>query len=138
VTAGQEEGISQVTKRSLDGLGRLVWNFPIDITFRSTSPFGWPQLVISVYGLDSFGNDVVRGYGAVHVPISAGSNYHATLPMFVPQSSSLLQKFSSWLMGRRPEFVDARVVANGEGRDVTRDQFYETGLKKFLDKFTLN
>ena len=23
-------------------------------------------------------------------------------------------------MGRRPEFVDARVVANGEGRDVTR------------------
>lgn len=23
-------------------------------------------------------------------------------------------------MGRRPEFVDPRVVANGEGRDVTR------------------
>ena len=33
---------------------------------------------------------------------------------------SLIQKFSGWLMGRRPEFVDARVVANGEGRDVTR------------------
>ena len=42
---------------------------------------------MSVYGLDSFGNDVVRGYGAVHVPLSAGSNYLATLPMFVPQSS---------------------------------------------------
>ena len=28
--------------------------------------------------------------------------------------------FSGWIMGRRPEFVDPRVVASGEGRDVTR------------------
>ena len=31
-----------------------------------------PQLVISCYGLDFYGHDVVRGYGAVHVPISPG------------------------------------------------------------------
>ena len=31
-----------------------------------------PQLVVSCYGLDAFGHDVVRGYGAVHVPISPG------------------------------------------------------------------
>lgn len=31
-----------------------------------------PQLVLSVYGLDVFGNDVVRGYGICHVPIAAG------------------------------------------------------------------
>lgn len=31
-----------------------------------------PQLVLSCYGLDAFGHDVVRGYGAVHVPISPG------------------------------------------------------------------
>jgi len=31
-----------------------------------------PQLVISGYGLDSFGNDVVRGYGTTHIPISPG------------------------------------------------------------------
>ena len=57
---------------------------------RSTSPFGWPQLVVSVYGLDSLGNDVVRGYGSIHVPLSAGSNYQATMPMFVPQSTRWL------------------------------------------------
>ena len=34
-------------------------------------PLG-PQLVVSCYGLDAFGHDVVRGYGAVHVPISPG------------------------------------------------------------------
>ncbi|KAL1482684.1 hypothetical protein MTO96_050304, partial [Rhipicephalus appendiculatus] len=32
-----------------------------------------PQLVLAVYGLDAFGNDVVRGYGAVHVPPIAGT-----------------------------------------------------------------
>ena len=31
-----------------------------------------PQLVVSCYGPDAFGHDVVRGYGAVHVPISPG------------------------------------------------------------------
>ena len=31
-----------------------------------------PQLVVSCYGLDAFGHDVVRGYGAVHVPIAPG------------------------------------------------------------------
>ena len=34
VTAGQEEGISQASRRSLDSQQRLVWNFPLDITFR--------------------------------------------------------------------------------------------------------
>lgn len=34
ITAGQEEGISQITRMSLDGRQRVVWNFPLDITFR--------------------------------------------------------------------------------------------------------
>ncbi|XP_052365239.1 B9 domain-containing protein 1-like [Oncorhynchus keta] len=40
--------------------------------------------------------------------------------MFVPESTSRLQKFTSWLLGRRPEFTDPKVVAQGEGREVTR------------------
>ena len=31
-----------------------------------------PQIVLSVYGLNLFGRDEVRGYGAVHLPISPG------------------------------------------------------------------
>lgn len=34
--------------------------------------FSGPQVVVSVYGPDTFGNDVVRGYGAVHVPFTPG------------------------------------------------------------------
>ncbi|XP_015215859.1 B9 domain-containing protein 1 isoform X2 [Lepisosteus oculatus] len=119
--SGLEEGISQIASKSRDSQQRCVWNFPLDITFKSTNPFGWPQIVVSVYGLDAFGNDVVRGYGAVHVPITPGQ-HKRTIPMFVPESTSRLQKFTSWLMGRRPEFTDPKVVAQGEGREVTRVQ----------------
>ncbi|XP_070250311.1 B9 domain-containing protein 1 isoform X3 [Myotis yumanensis] len=94
-TAGLEEGISQITSKSQDVRQALVWNFPIDVTFKSTNPFGWPQVVLSVYGPDVFGNDVVRGYGAVHVPFSPG-RHKRTIPMFVPESTSKLQKFTSF------------------------------------------
>uniref|UniRef100_A0A8C5TQD2 B9 domain-containing protein 1 n=1 Tax=Malurus cyaneus samueli TaxID=2593467 RepID=A0A8C5TQD2_9PASS len=40
--------------------------------------------------------------------------------MFVPESTSKLQQFTSWFTGRRPEFTDPKVVAQGEGREVTR------------------
>ncbi|XP_059988946.1 B9 domain-containing protein 1 isoform X3 [Lagenorhynchus albirostris] len=93
-TAGLEEGISQITSKSQDARRALVWNFPIDVTFKSTNPYGWPQIVLSVYGPDMFGNDVVRGYGAVHVPFSPG-RHKKTIPMFVPESVSKLQKFTS-------------------------------------------
>ncbi len=49
-----------------------MWNFPLDVTFKSTNPFGWPQLVVSVYGLDALGRDVVKGYGSIHLPTAAG------------------------------------------------------------------
>jgi len=40
--------------------------------------------------------------------------------MFVPESSSYMQKLSAWLLGRRPEFIDPCIVAQSEGREVTR------------------
>ncbi|CAG02687.1 unnamed protein product, partial [Tetraodon nigroviridis] len=76
-------------------------------------------LVLSVYGPDVFGNDVVRGYGATHIPITPG-HHTRIIPMFVPEPTWRLQKFTSWLLGRRPEYTDPKVVAHGEGREVTR------------------
>ncbi|XP_047000449.1 B9 domain-containing protein 1 isoform X2 [Schistocerca americana] len=120
-SVGTEEGISQLSKRSNDERQTCTWNFPLEITFKSTNPFGWPQLVISVYGLDLFGNDIVRGYGLCHLPIAPG-HYKKVVPLFIPESASLLQKFTCWLTGRRPEYVDPRVLAQGEGREVTHVQ----------------
>lgn len=70
VTAGLEEGISQIGRCSNDDRRMFVWNFPISIIIL----FKGPQLVVSCYGLDTFGNDVVRGYGVCHLPISAGTH----------------------------------------------------------------
>ena len=50
----------------------LMEDVPLSITLKSTSPHGWPQLVLAVYGPDLLGNDVVRGYGAVHAPLAPG------------------------------------------------------------------
>jgi len=119
VTSGLEEGISQVAKKSFDERQIFVWNFPIEITYKSTNPFGWPQLVVSCYGEDMLGRDVVRGYGNVHLPVTPGQ-HTLKIPMFVPDASSKIQRFYSWFNGRRPEFVDARVVTQNEGRDVTK------------------
>ncbi|KAL4240624.1 B9 domain-containing protein 1 [Mactra antiquata] len=119
ITSGLEDGLTQITKKSQDERQQFVWNFPIDVTFKSTNPHGWPQLVVHCYGPDVFGTEVVRGYGVCHIPITPG-RHKVRLPMFVPESSSSLQKFTSWFLGRRPEYVDARVVSQGEGREVTR------------------
>ena len=58
--------------------------------------FAGPQIVISCYGPDTFGNDVVRGYGAAHVPITPGK-HSIRIPMFVPVSTSKLQKFTRYI-----------------------------------------
>uniref|UniRef100_A0A3B4XU69 B9 domain-containing protein 1 n=1 Tax=Seriola lalandi dorsalis TaxID=1841481 RepID=A0A3B4XU69_SERLL len=73
-TSGLEEGITQITCKGSQSSHRLIWNFPLETTFKSTNPSGWPQLVVSVYGPDVFGNDVVRGYGATHIPFNPGQS----------------------------------------------------------------
>ncbi|KAL5242348.1 hypothetical protein ACI65C_009758 [Semiaphis heraclei] len=119
IVTGIEEGISQIAQKSQDERQQVVWNFPLDVSFKSSNPYGWPQLIISVYGLDTFGNDVVRGYGVCHLPVVNGQSSEEMI-MFVPESSSTLQKLTSWLTGKRPEYVDARILARGDGREVTR------------------
>ena len=55
--------------------------------------------MLAVYGPDMLGNDVVRGYGAVHAPLSPGS-HSANIAMFVPESTSGLQAFVGWMLGK--------------------------------------
>ncbi|CAM4865740.1 unnamed protein product [Rotaria socialis] len=41
------------------------------------------------------------------------------IPLFVPRSSSRFQQFFAWFFGRRPEFVDPKVIAFNAGREIT-------------------
>jgi B9 domain-containing protein 1 len=104
---GIEEGITQQSQKGLvlsddsHSYPRNVWNFPVEIAFRSTNPFGWPQIVLSVYGPDALGRDIVRGYGAIHLPRTVG-NHTLYIPMFVPLASSPLNALLSSLAGKAP------------------------------------
>ncbi|CAD1472836.1 unnamed protein product [Heterotrigona itama] len=40
--------------------------------------------------------------------------------VYVPESSSTLQRFAAWLTGRRPELIDPAILASGGGRELTR------------------
>jgi B9 domain-containing protein 1 len=97
----------------------LVWNFPLNITFHATNPYGWPQIIVALYGLDVFGRDVIRGYGALHLPLTSGS-HTLFIRCFTPRSSSILLNLQAWLTGARPEFMDPRLPAKGDGREVVR------------------
>ncbi|KAI8818193.1 B9 domain-containing protein 1 [Fimicolochytrium jonesii] len=137
VVAGVEEGITQ---QSLSNLffsrgdprkAGCVWNFPIDLAFKSTNAYGWPQMLMTVYGPDLLGRDVVRGYGVVRVPRVPGI-HTLEVPMFVPLASTTLNGFLSWASGRLPEFRDVRFIAGNEGREVT------TVRSQGIVKVTLN
>ncbi|RTG88971.1 B9 domain-containing protein 1 [Schistosoma bovis] len=69
---GLDEGMTQTSIKGVGCNDQNNFNFPIDISWKSTNPFGWPQIVLHAYGVDVFGKDVLRGYGAVHVPMKIG------------------------------------------------------------------
>ena len=58
---------------NINGLVNVIITTP-QVTLKSTNPYGWPRLVIAVYGLDAFGRDVVRGYGSILFPLIPGSH----------------------------------------------------------------
>jgi B9 domain-containing protein 1 len=61
-----------------------VWNFPIDLTLKSTNAFGWPRLALSVFAVDALGRDSVVGYGAVLLPTTPG-RHERWVYMYAPQ-----------------------------------------------------
>ncbi|RLN93456.1 hypothetical protein BBJ28_00003935 [Nothophytophthora sp. Chile5] len=115
---GAENGLSQIAYQS-NQEDAILLNFPIDVSFKTTNPFGWPRLVLSFYGLDAFGRDVVRGYGSVAFPVTPGCAVRE-VPLFRPLSSSKMQQFVAWLTGSPPEYFDSKFVAQGDSREVTR------------------
>ncbi|OQV20787.1 putative B9 domain-containing protein 1 [Hypsibius exemplaris] len=119
VTTGIEEGITQICKRYDPGQD-FVFNFPLDVTFKSTNPRGWPQLVLCTYGRDTWGQEIIRGYGVCFIPVSLGSNIKKMVGMFVPEASNTASKLSTLFSGRPPELYDPRILSRNRGREVLR------------------
>eukprot|EP01029_Cantina_marsupialis_P019091 TRINITY_DN4441_c0_g1_i1.p1 TRINITY_DN4441_c0_g1~~TRINITY_DN4441_c0_g1_i1.p1 ORF type:complete len:203 (+),score=38.63 TRINITY_DN4441_c0_g1_i1:108-716(+) len=116
---GTESALSQTATIGNRSSTECIWNFPFELSFKSTNCAGWPRLVVSVYGSDFMGRDVIRGYGSCLVPTVPGL-YTKHISMFTPVSSSSLQGFIGTLTGNKPEFYDSKFVAKSLGREVTR------------------
>lgn len=129
LSSGSEVGITQISryKKAEDGAQIFVWNQPISISYRSYNYFGWPQIVLSVYYFDTFGNDQILGYGCAYLPISSctPTNSRQLVKIYAPQSSSLLRQLFSWIIGRKPELVDSNLIARSDCRSVL--QMVHTG-----------
>ena len=134
IVGGVDLGTSQMAQKSANRDQDIVWNFPIDVTFKSTNIYGWPRMAISVAGLDFLGRDVIKGYGSVLIPLTPG-RHTIEVDTFVPIASSTINNIFSWLLGNPPEFFDSKIVCHGNNRDVTRTQ--KTGrVKLHLNIFT--
>jgi len=138
---GQYSGCSQQATATSHLSRSLVWNFPFDCTFRSLNPYGWPQLVLTVMGPDFFGRSVVKGYGSVHIPTTPGF-HERTVYLYKPIPMSLFSGIFGYLKGKMAEYeTPTKLIAKGEGREVTRVettgkvkikfQISEKGMKKF-------
>ncbi len=126
--AGIDHGISQHARiNHMTANDDIVWNFPIDVTFRSTNVFGWPRIAVGVYGLDFFGRDVPRGYGSALIPLTPGT-HEIEVPCYRPMASSWLNEWGAWLFGNPIEFYDSKFVCQADGREVTRVR--STGVVK--------
>lgn len=76
-----EEGVTQLARAApsnvfsaeTDTNRATIWNFPIESAWKSTNAYGWPQIILNVYGMDSLGRDVIRGYGCARIPRVPGS-----------------------------------------------------------------
>lgn len=115
--AGSKAGVSYTTR--VNAKHEAIFNYPVGISLRTQTPYGWPQIVLAVYGLNSFGNDKIVGYGAVHLPLKQGT-HKLKVPLFSPRAESVFQKLTAYFTGLYPELIETNIVAQGPNREIMK------------------
>lgn len=129
---GIEYGISQICKQQsllsklLNGInsngGVMNINYPVELIYKSTNVYGWPQLVISVYTINKFGaTDSICGYTTLHIPTQPGIHTRSCT-LYRPIDSTPYQKIISLFTNKKPEFIDPIFLTQSKGRELTRVQ----------------
>ncbi|XP_060522543.1 B9 domain-containing protein 1-like [Cylas formicarius] len=112
IIGGLEAGLTQMAYAATNG-DKIVLNFPVEVQFKTTNPYGWPQIVLSVYnGLR------LEGYGRAHVPLKPGT-HELRVHLSKPLASSLLGYLSSFF-GYQPELRQPTMLASTAGNHLIR------------------
>ncbi|KAM7346859.1 B9 domain-containing protein 1 isoform 2-T2 [Cochliomyia hominivorax] len=112
LVSGVKQGITQFASNHNGNFNDpIVFNMPIEQTYRSTNSFGWPQLIVSIYGKTRWGIETCLGYGRVHVPVFANvTNHKLTAPILKPRCSNMMADVTTWITGRNPELKDVKIL----------------------------
>ena len=94
-----------------------------EISYRSINPFGWPQFILNCFTIDSDGNEIVKGYGCVHVPTSIGRHIRKIHIFKSTQNSSFWDKFFGnhiFSGEKNNEVTNPKVISSGQEREISR------------------
>ena len=96
-----------------------------EISYRSINPFGWPQLVLNCFSIDQNGNEILKGYGCVHVPTSTGRHERKVNIFHSTENFNLWQKFfgnsiSCGSQKNNEVSNTPKVISSGQGREISR------------------
>lgn len=116
IVNGERSGKSQFARES-SGLGKIIWNLGFDIGYRTLSPAGWPQIVLTFIGLNSKGVEVVRGYACIHIPTISG-RHERFVRAFCPVRDGLINSLKLKFSGPECDLADKpETVAGAEGSE---------------------
>ncbi|EDW97439.1 B9 domain-containing protein 1 [Drosophila yakuba] len=116
LSSGPQHGLTQLaTNRRGHFNEPIVFNMPIEVTYKSTSPFGWPQILVSVFGRSGLGRETLLGYAHIHLPVfgsrrPADQTEQLQAPILMPRCPSMMADITSWLLRREPELKDPKVL----------------------------
>ena len=94
-----------------------------EISYRSINPYGWPQLVLNCFTIDSDGNEIIKGYGCVHVPTCTGRHTRKIHIFKSTENSSFWDKFfGTHICGddKNNEVTNPKVISSGQEREISR------------------
>ena len=124
----KEDGlIKGFTQYSCKGEG--IYNYysyglNFEISYRTTDPFGWPQLVLNCFTIDSNGNEIIKGYGCVHVPTSTGRHKRKINIFRATENESFCGKLFGYNGSsnddKNNDVSDPKVIASGKEREISR------------------
>ncbi|KAH8382870.1 hypothetical protein KR009_005658, partial [Drosophila setifemur] len=116
LASGPQHGLTQMATNQSGHFNQpIVFNMPIEVTYRSTSPFGWPQILVSVFGRSGLGRETLLGYAHTHLPVFGARRPAEQLeqlqaPILMPKCPNMLADITSWLLRRKPELKDPKVL----------------------------
>ena len=122
---GDLTGMSQGGCLNYNKGDTIVWNMSFNALFRTLEIHGWPKLVMSFTGPDTFGNEIIKGYATCSMPIQPGSH-----TVFCHVFRPVKPKYLGLMLGsqkvEKDKEVDVRSIANGRGREVSTVQHMGT------------